>query len=120
MAKTWDAAMQRKGTADSSPAKNTYESPWDYTNHREELHVSNSGFVFHHKHGILCEGAIKGDYFVANPVRFKTRADAWAWIREGTIAEVQENLANLRVGFINIIIIKSYLNADRKRVNKQT
>lgn len=72
---------------------------WDYREHKGELEVSNAGTIYHGEHGVLCWSEIKFDFILHHPIGFKDKAAAYKWIREGCIAEIQESLLCLAVGF---------------------
>ena len=73
---------------------------WDVTQHRDELQVSDRATVYHTERGHLCQVEKHWDVVLYHPIQFKDRAAAWKWCREGFIAELQEGLGNLGVGFV--------------------
>lgn len=73
---------------------------WDPHAHRDELRVSVFYTVYHPEQGQLCQGhrELYGTVFV--PIQFASREQARKWIQEGCIADLQESLTNLQVGFV--------------------
>lgn len=78
----------------------THRSRWDCHAHRDELRVSDEATVYHPEQGQLCYGERHYDGTLFYPLRFKDKAAAYRWIERGTIAEVQESLSVLAVGFV--------------------
>jgi hypothetical protein len=77
------------------PSKNH----WDCHAHRNELQVSNVATVYHHEYGQLCYAERHWDVVLWHPIRFRDRAAAQEWIEKGFIADLQESLCCLAVGF---------------------
>ena len=81
---------------------------WDCHDHRDELFVGDCHTVCHATQGQLCTWSraypASGRVRVFTPIRFKTAADAANWIARGYIAEVQEGLSRLEVGFSNVMV----------------
>lgn len=72
---------------------------WNVHDHRDELKVSDSATVYHDEQGQLCYTERHWDCVLYFPIAFKSRQAAWRWVREGCIAELQESLGTLQVGF---------------------
>jgi len=72
---------------------------WNCHEHRTELCVSNANTVYHPEHGQLCWWEVHHDCRIYHPIRFKGPAEAHRWITSGCIAEIQESLSLLQVGF---------------------
>ena len=72
---------------------------WDCHEHRDELHVSFNATVYHTEQGQLCYGERHWDVWLWFPIQFKDRSAAAKWINHGNIAEIQESLSILQVGF---------------------
>jgi len=72
---------------------------WNCHDHRDELHVSDNCSVYHPEHGQLCSWEIHYDCVLYFPILFKTKALAYKWIKDGTIAEIQESWSYLQIGF---------------------
>ena len=69
---------------------------------RDQLRISAYATVFHDVLGQLCEGENHYCGTLYHPIRFKSREAAGKWINNGCIAELQESLTNLNVGFRTI------------------
>jgi hypothetical protein len=67
---------------------------------RRECLVTVWDTVVHPDYGQLCQGDRMGGCTVWLPIQFKSKPLAYKWIESGTIAEIQEGLTNLKVGFI--------------------
>jgi len=78
------------------------EKRWDCHEHRHELQISDHCSVYHPDHGQLCYSEKHYDCVLYFPVLFKDKAAAAKWIEKGCIAEIQEGLMNLGVGFVNL------------------
>jgi hypothetical protein len=72
---------------------------WNCHEHRDELKVSEFCSVYHPEHGQLCVFEKHWDVVLSYPIQFKDKAAAHKWVREGYIAELQEGLGTLMVGF---------------------
>ncbi len=72
---------------------------WNVHHHKDELQVSDFATVWHREHGQLCQAEHRWDGILFHPIRWESRDKAWNWVRKGTIAEIQESLSNLNVGF---------------------
>lgn len=72
---------------------------WDCHQHRDELRVSDSNTVYHDERGQLCYGYRHLNTFLFFPIQFKDKAAAYKWIESGCIAQLQEGLGCLAVGF---------------------
>jgi hypothetical protein len=72
---------------------------WDCHEHRDELWISNSCTVYHKEHGQLCWWEVHWDCIIYHPIQFKDKTAAAKWIGEGCIADIQEGLSRLQVGF---------------------
>lgn len=77
---------------------------WDVHEHRDELQATTARTVRHPERGVLCwyEHLHSGKRY--HPVIFRSRDDAWRWIREGTIAEIQERMSYLQVTFSVVLV----------------
>lgn len=75
---------------------------WDVHQHRDELRVSCESTVYHPEQGHLCYGIREYQVWLWFPIRFKDKAAAFRWIESGYIAELQESLSILQVGFVNL------------------
>ena len=73
--------------------------PWNVHDHRDELEVSDGATIYHREQGVLCWRERQWDCFLWHPISFKTHTEAYRWIREGYIAELQEGLSILQVEF---------------------
>jgi hypothetical protein len=71
---------------------------------KEELRVSGK-IVYHPEHGVLSQGIMDFRTMVFHPVVFRDGVAAQKWIDDGCIAEVQENLGNLAVGFTKTTVV---------------
>ena len=78
------------------------EHPWDVHQHRDELGVTDQASVFHPEKGQLCWWEYRGLWRFYFPIRFKDVAAAWKWVQFGTIAELQEGMNILQVGFSKV------------------
>lgn len=97
-----DKAIFKLMITDAEP-----EVQWDCHEHRDEFKVSNWGsYVYHPEKGVLSQTMRHYDAYINVPIAFKDNAAAYKWIKEGTIAEVQENLTDLQVGF-SLELLKS-------------
>lgn len=72
---------------------------WDVHQHKDELCVSDAATIYHPEHGQLCYCERHWDCLLYHPIQWKDRAAAYKWINEGCIAEIQEGLNCLAVGF---------------------
>ncbi len=72
---------------------------WDCHEHKDELLVSDAATVYHPKRGQLCYMEQHWDCFLWHPIKFSDRSKAYRWIRQGSIAEIQEGIMCLAVGF---------------------
>lgn len=72
---------------------------WDVHEHKNELCVSNRATIYHAERGQLCISELHWDCVLSYPLQFKDKAAAYKWIESGTIAEIQESLGVLQVGF---------------------
>lgn len=72
---------------------------WDVHKHREELMVSDMATIYHHDKGVLCQLEKHIYVLIYHPIQFKSRDEAFKWIKDGCIADLQESLCNLSVGF---------------------
>ena len=61
--------------------------------------VSDAATVYHPERGQLCYFDRRWDCVLSYPIQFKNKAAAMNWIKSGTIAEIQEGLSMLAVGF---------------------
>lgn len=75
------------------------ELRWDCHQHRNELSVSDAHTVYHPEHGQLSHYEIHWDCILYYPIKFKDCAQAHKWIESGCIAEIQESMSKLEVGF---------------------
>ncbi len=57
---------------------------------------------------VLCVGTDRYDVTVYNPISWSTYGEAQKWINEGCIAEIQESLMILDVGFRKELIVRRY------------
>lgn len=73
---------------------------------REECEITIFDTVVHPEYGQLCQWNSKWNYIAFLPIQFKDKQAAYKWISEGTIAQLQEGLNNLCVGFIQRTIDK--------------
>lgn len=78
----------------SSPAPR-----WNVHEHKDELFISSQYTVVHPVHGQLGFWERHLDCAVFTPIRFGSTANAEKWIASGTLAELQESLSILAVGF---------------------
>jgi hypothetical protein len=78
---------------------NNNDEKWDVHQHKDELCVSDAATIFHPEHGQLCWCERHWDYLLFHPIKWNDRAAAYKWINEGCIAEIQEGLSCLAVGF---------------------
>ena len=76
------------------------KTPWDCHKHKDELKVSDHSTVYHPYRGQLCYAERQYDAFLFHPVVFTDKQAAWKWIESGTIADIQESLGCLGVGFV--------------------
>lgn len=83
----------------SSPPKEPLPERWDVHKHKEELSVSDSATIYHPEKGQLCYCEKHWDCILYHPITFKDRAAAFKWVREGCIADLQEGLGILGIGF---------------------
>lgn len=72
---------------------------WDVHDHKDELSVSDFLTIFHPERGVLCQYVIHWNHIIYQPIKWESREKAYNWIREGTIAEIQESLSNLHICF---------------------
>lgn len=57
--------------------------------------------MYHEVQGHLCYGVRGlGGIWLWFPIRFKDKAAAYAWIKDGCISQLQEGLGTLQVGFV--------------------
>ena len=75
---------------------------WDVHRHKDELQVSDFATVYHPERGQLCQCERQWNVVLYHPIRFNDRSAAYKWIQSGTIAELQEGLMNLGVGFSTV------------------
>ena len=73
---------------------------WNCHEHRDELKVSIFDTVYHEEHGQLCQGHRDYDGTCFVPIQFESKSEAHIWIESGFIAQIQEGLTNLKVGFV--------------------
>lgn len=92
---------------------------WNCHEHRGELRVSKNATVFHMDHGQLCYGESHWDHVLWFPVRFKDRAAAAQWIREGCVAELQESFGNLCIGFTTVCLLDRTKDKDGQEEETQ-
>lgn len=71
---------------------------------REECEITIFDTIVHPEHGQLCQWDSGWNYIVFLPIQFKDKPAAYKWINEGTIAQLQEGLHSLCVGFIHSTI----------------
>lgn len=79
---------------------------WNVHLFKNELKISSYGTIYHHEHGQLCQAEHFHDCKLYYPVRFISKKEAQAWIDKGTIANLQEDLNNLDVGFQTLCFVK--------------
>jgi hypothetical protein len=72
---------------------------WDCHAHRDKLRVSDNATVYHREHGQLCFWESHYDCIIYYPIRFNDKAAAQRWVEKGCIAEIQEGMGILHVGF---------------------
>jgi hypothetical protein len=72
---------------------------WDCHKHRKDLRVSDACTVYHPDKGQLSYWEVHYDCTLYYPIQFIDKAAAHKWIENGTIAEIQEGMSCLRVGF---------------------
>lgn len=81
---------------------------WDCHQHRDEMFTSDARTVCHPEKGQLCYwlDQYHGDHVCRtyHPIEFKTEAFAEKWIDSGFIAELQEGMSILAVGFSCVTI----------------
>ena len=77
---------------------------WNVHENKEELKISDANTIYHPEHGVLCYVETGGDVYLYHPINFKTKALAAKWIENGCIAEIQEGLGTLKVGFSTVVI----------------
>lgn len=82
------------------PSENDHR--FDCQEHRDELRVSDAATVYHSEWGQLCYWEVHWDCILYYPIRFKDKAAAQRWIESGTIAEIQESMSCLHVGFSKV------------------
>lgn len=75
------------------------EERWNCHEHRDELQVSFQATVYHHLHGQLCYTERTNDCYLHIPIQFKDTAAAYRWIEKGCIADLQEGMGTLQIGF---------------------
>lgn len=75
------------------------ENFWDVHEHKNELKISDEYTIYHSEHGQLCYCERHYDVLLFYPLRFKSKSDTQKWIDSGTIAELQESLMILSIGF---------------------
>lgn len=80
------------------------EPPWDLHRHKAELLVSDNCTIWHPQHGQLCMAEKHYDVTIYHPVRFMDKPSAWKWITDGCLADLQEGLGCLQIGFSNIMV----------------
>lgn len=73
---------------------------------REDLDIirmSDNCWIIVHKQTetILCQSWRYFQWMLSEPIKFKTANNAQKWITEGCIADIQESLTNLNIGFVN-------------------
>lgn len=66
---------------------------------RKELALTENAVVFHPEHGALCVGIPIANGLLWHPIWFVTRDIALAWMREGSIEQLQRGLSSAAVGF---------------------
>ena len=72
---------------------------WDCHEHRDELKISDACTIYHPERGQLCYGERHWDCVLFFPLVFKSKQQANEWIEKGYIAQLQESLGILNVGF---------------------
>lgn len=77
---------------------------WNVHEHREELLSSDAATVYHLDHGQLCWWEVHWECILYHPIRFIDRHAAQKWIEGGCIAEIQESLSILQIGFSTVLI----------------
>ena len=80
------------------------DSYWNCHTHREELRTSLGATVYHLEYGQLCWWEVHWDCILYHPIRFNDRHAAQKWIEIGCIAEIQESLSILQVGFSKVLL----------------
>ncbi len=85
-----------------TPKEHTMTTPeptWNVHEHRNELRVSDNRTIYHPEKGQLCYQERHYDCILYYPVKFKDKQSAYKWIESGCIADIQESLQTLSVGF---------------------
>ncbi len=72
---------------------------WNCHEHRDELLTSYEATVYHLEKGQLCWYEMHYYCIIYHPIKFKDRHAAQKWIDNGCIAEIQESLSTLHIGF---------------------
>lgn len=90
-------------TMESYTTGGTRIQRWDCHEHREELQVSSQNSVYHLEQGQLCFWDVRHDCILYYPILFADKAAAWKWIHSGCIAQIQESMSYLRVGFSTVM-----------------
>lgn len=72
---------------------------FDCHRHKDELFITIFNTICHPIHGQLCQGFRTYEGTTFHPIVFKDKISANKWIEKGCIAELQEGLSNLKVGF---------------------
>lgn len=75
---------------------------WDCHECRNELCISYFNTIYHPEHGQLCQAEKHWDGILFHPFHFGSKQAAQKWIETGFIAELQEDLSNLGVGFTTV------------------
>lgn len=73
---------------------------------REDLdiiRISDDCWVIVHKptDTMLCQSWRYFEWMLSEPIKFKTAGNARKFVTEGCIADIQESLTNLNIGFVN-------------------
>lgn len=77
----------------------TIATEWDVHQHKDELQVSDAATIYHPDHGQLCYCEKHWDCLLYHPIKWKDQTAAYKWINDGCIADIQEGLVCLAVGF---------------------
>lgn len=72
---------------------------WNCHQHKDELKISDGCTIYHPEQGVLCCAENHWDVVIFHPVVFKDKMAAQTWIESGCIADIQESLHSLKVGF---------------------
>lgn len=93
---------------DLTTSTTSRDARWDCHKHKSEMFVSGEHTVCHPEQGVLCYWfAVYGSgrrLLTFFPIRFNSNALAQKWIDSGCIADIQESLSILEVGFSNVLI----------------